>query len=210
MTPQTFIFLGSSGSGKGTQVEHIHKYLKEHDPGRRIVRLSMGDLFRSFWASEGYTQKNSRAVMEAGELQPSFLQIWLWGNFFINNLNGDEHLLIDGSPRRIEDARAMDSAFRFYRRENVHLVVLTISRAEAKKRLLDRSDNKQNSLRELEDSDVHRMEKRLDWYEEFVVPAIDFLRDSGHYTVIDIDGEQSVQNVKYELISHVFTHDHNE
>lgn len=209
MTPQTFIFLGSSGSGKGTQAERMRSYLKDIDPDRPVVNLVMGDLFRAFWRNNDHTHKLSRAIMEKGHLQPSFLQIWLWSGFFMNNLTGTEHIIIDGTPRRIEDAYAMDSAFRFYERDDPHVVFLNLSRSEARDRLIRRSKTKNDgSLRALEDADIERIDGRLDWYEEYALPAIEFFREKPYYTFVEVNAAQSIDGVRQSIMSNISLYDH--
>jgi len=212
MTPKTFIFLGSSGSGKGTQTKNIRNFLESRGETQNIVELGMGDIFRIFWKDSSLTADLSRVILERGGLQPCFLQIYLWTQFFIENLSEDTHLLIDGTPRRIEDARALDSAFRFYSRSKPVVVYLKVSREWAKERLLERAQSSEShellgadSLRVLEDSDLEKIESRLDWFEESALPAIDFFREKHEYTFIEVNGEQSIEAVKEEIIRQAFT-----
>ncbi|MEX0909699.1 MAG: nucleoside monophosphate kinase, partial [Candidatus Paceibacterota bacterium] len=158
MIPQTFIFLGSSGCGKGTQLENVLKYLTLKDSQRKVVTLGMGDSFRTFWNEGGYTQAHSLEILKKGALQPSFIQIYLWTDFFVHNVTKETHLLVDGTPRRIEGSRAFDSALRFYSRVKPVVVYLKVSRQWAKKRLIERASlsdkpEKNNNLRNLEDGD---------------------------------------------------------
>lgn len=207
MSPQTFILLGSSGSGKGTQSKKLYTHLREVDSEREILELGMGDLFREFWGKEGYTNARSREILNVGGLQPDFLQIYTWTQFFIDNLRPDEHLLIDGTPRRVEDARAMDSAFSFYGRERPIVIYLRVSREWSRERLIARatSQSSSSSLRALEDRDEAKIESRLTWFEEFALPAIDFFRDKPEYTFIEIDGEQPIERVHADIIAHITT-----
>ena len=41
--PQTFIFVGRSGSGKGTQIELLQKYIKEQMPEIGSYLFVMGE-----------------------------------------------------------------------------------------------------------------------------------------------------------------------
>src|SRR5690606_36510231 len=163
-----------------------------------ILGLGMGDNFRAFWKEEGHTQELSRKILDVGGLQPSFLQVYLWTQFFIDHLSKETHLLIDGTPRRVEDSIAIDSALSFYSRKKPVIVYLNVSRAWAKERLVERfissggHGSATGDLRVLEDSDEEKIENRLNWFEEFALPAIDFFRDKPEYTFIEVDGEQSI------------------
>lgn len=191
LRPQTFIFAGPAGSGKGTQVDLLKKYLAGRFPGDKIFHFYTGDGFRNFVASEGYSAGLSRAILERGGLQPEFLAVWLWASAFINNLSGSEHLLIDGSPRKRVEAEALDSAMQFYRREKPFVVVIDLPREEAVKRLL---------LRARHDDNRAAIEERLNWYYTNVVPAVDFYRGNRNYRLLEIDGNQSVQAVHADII----------
>ena len=48
---QTFIFIGRSGSGKGTQIKLLEEYLS--DKNFKIKSVVMGDIFRSFFKESG-------------------------------------------------------------------------------------------------------------------------------------------------------------
>ena len=197
MGSQTFIFLGRSGCGKGTQAGKIKDYLEIKDKKREVIYLEMGDLFRKLWEKEGFTNHLSKQLMLSGELQPSFIQIFLWTRHLLENLKGDEHLIIDGTPRRLTDAEAMDSAFKFYGREKPNFVFLNVSRDWSKDRILERV---KDSGRE-EDSDEKIIDSRLDWYEKFVEPSINFFRNNPYYNFVEINGEQSIEDVHREIIS---------
>lgn len=196
MEPQTFIFLGRSGCGKGTQADRVEKYLKAKDQDRNIIYLEMGGLFREFWKSDDYTNTLSRKIMERGDLQPAFIQIYLWTKFLLESLSGNEHLIVDGTPRRIEDAQVIDSAFKFYGRAKPHFIFLNVSREWAKQRIIERI----KVSGRVEDLDPKIIDSRLDWYEKFVEPSINFFRNNPDYNFVEIDGEQSIEEVHQEIL----------
>ncbi len=200
MKQHTLIFLGPSGSGKGTQVELVKKYLSEKDAGTPIVHLVMGDLFRAMWKKEGYSFDLSRDIMTAGGLQPSFMQVKLWSQFFVDNIKGNEHLIIDGSPRRITDAELMESAFDFYEREKPTLVFINCPIDEVKERIVARAKEKGR----VEDLKMETINSRMEWYKEHVVPSIDFFRDKEKYNFVEIDGNQTREAVFAEIKQKVF------
>ena len=72
--------------------------------------------------------------------------------------------------------------------------MLNVNKDEAKKRML---------LRKRVDDSKESIEKRLAWYEDDVLPAIEYYRKHDYYNVIDIDGEQSVEDVHKEIIAKV-------
>src|SRR3989344_5253313 len=72
--PYTIVFIGSQGSGKGTQIAMLDTALKERDPARRVVDIQTGRRFRALAAKgEGYTEKRIAQTLNSGVLQPLFL-----------------------------------------------------------------------------------------------------------------------------------------
>ncbi len=127
MLPQTIIFIGHSGCGKGVQGELLKKYLQENDAQKRqIFTLESGSGFREFIKGENYTNKLSKEIYEKSKLQPDFLAIWVWANEFIKNLTGEEHLMIDGTPRSLAQAMVLNDGLEFYNRR-ANIIHLDIS-----------------------------------------------------------------------------------
>lgn len=189
---KTFLFLGISGCGKGTQAAFAADYLKENSPEIPIRRLEMGGLFREVWGKEGnYSYERSKAIMEKGLLQPSFMQVMLWSGFFLDEMKGTEHLIIDGAPRRLLDAELMHGAFGYYKRENPVIFFIDIDRETAKKRIKARSIEQDR----IEDSYEHLVEQRLQWFEEEARPALMYFRDREGYTFVRIDGNGTREEV---------------
>lgn len=194
--PETFIFVGPSGCGKGTQAELLIKYLKENDSQRRTFYLESGEKIRNFMASESYSSKLSRELYEKGMLQPEFLAVWVWSDILIENIKGGEHLVVDGTPRKLREAKAFDTAIRFYKREGAHVIFINVSHDWSRIRLEERG--------RADDKMKGDIERRLDWYEKEVTPTIEYLKTDPNYKFYEINGEQSIENVQKEIISKIF------
>jgi adenylate kinase family enzyme len=136
MKPQTFIFFGRSGCGKGTQLKLLRDYLNKEDKNRNQFAFCTGDGFREFFNKGTYSSNLAKAITARGELQPLFLTISLWGNAFLDGLELDDHVFIDGYPRRDTEALVLDSALKFYQRNNVTMIDFIVSRETSKKRML--------------------------------------------------------------------------
>jgi adenylate kinase family enzyme len=195
-SPKTFIFIGRSGSGKGTQIELLKKYLEEKDPGHSSVHIETGGRFRSFIALDSYASRLSRETMEKGELQPEFLAVLMWSEEMISKINGNEHLFIDGAPRRLREAMVLDTALSFFKREHPVVVHLNVSNEWSRERLRGRGRH--------DDISEEEVNRRLAWFDTEVKPTIKWLEDSPNYKVIDINGEQTVEAVHEEIIRKVF------
>ena len=90
--------------------------------------------------------------------------------------------------------RALDAAIKFYKIDETCIIFLNVSRDWAKKRLLSRKR---------EDDNLEDIEKRLDWYEEDVVPVLDMYRQNENYQFLDINGEQTIGEVHEEILGKV-------
>jgi adenylate kinase len=125
-------------------------------------------------------------------LQPSFLAAHFWVDAFVDNLDPNTHLIIDGSPRRMLEARIMDEALEFYKRFKPVVLHIDITREETFNRLADRGRN--------DDTD-EGIKRRLDQYEAETQPVIEHYQDNDEFRYERIDGMQSVNEVESEIRS---------
>ncbi|KKW11035.1 MAG: Adenylate kinase [Parcubacteria group bacterium GW2011_GWA2_49_9] len=189
--PLTFIFAGPSGSGKGTQVDLLKRYLLKKTPEIPQFSSYTGDGFRALMKGTSLTSRLAKEIQDAGALQPEFLAVYLWADNLIKNVTGKEHLFIDGSPRKIAESMVLDSAMQFYKRNPIHLILVNVSPAEAKRRLL---------LRARHDDSTAEVDRRLGWYTTEVVPAVNYLKDRPGYIFHDINGEQTPAEVHADIL----------
>lgn len=172
----------------------LKKYFAEKHSADKLLAVEMGAGFREFFKHDRYTAKLAKKITEAGGLQPVFLTVSIWGKFFIEEMTEGANILIDGAPRRKLDAEAMETAFDFYDRSDIDVLVLHASGEEVTKRLLKRGRN----------DDTHAaIADRLSWYESEVVPALDVFRSNPRYRIRDINGEQSIEKVFEEIIAKI-------
>jgi adenylate kinase len=191
MTPQTFIFIGRSGCGKGTQARLIQDYLKKYDPNRDVLYIQTGAEFREFIKGPSITQKLSNVIMQEGAFQPEFLAIHMWTSVLVNKYTGNEHLVLDGMPRKYHEAGVLDSVWSFYKMQQPHVVFLDLPKEEAKKRLMARKrfDDKEEEI-----------EERLSWFESEVIPTLDFFKNNPDYHYVVIDATKPAEEVHKEIL----------
>lgn len=193
MELRTVIFYGCTGSGKGTQAELLKKYLEGKDPEHRVLHMGTGQRMRELAQVDSYTGRRAHDMLETGALFPSFFPVAAWSQMFIDELKGNEHILIDGFPRRLEEAPILDTALVFYDRHPTDVVVLEVSEDEVVRRLLE--------VRKRHDDNPEEIKKRLAWYRSDVEPIIEFFKKNGHYRVHTIDGDKSVADVQESIIA---------
>lgn len=194
MSPLTFIFFGPSGSGKGTQSKLLIEKIKEIDPNKKVLYLETGERLRNFAKQNSFSAKKTKEVIDAGGLMPEFLPIWIWSQFFIDNINGNEHLVIDGISRKVHEAWILDTALQFYSRQEPTIISIVVSPEWATGRLEERGRI---------DDRAEEIKRRMEWYEKSVKPALEHFRSNSYYKFIEINGEQSIEDVHREILNKI-------
>ncbi len=189
MTPKTFIFVGRSGAGKGTQVELFKKRIEES--GAEVKSLVMGDIFRTFFKEEGYMQNVARELtMTQGRFQPDFLTNALFISGAVKIVDEKSHLLLDGYPRSVNQLALTKELLSYIHRTNAIVVNIEVSREEVKKRMM---------LRGRGDDSESAIESRLGEYDRTVVPMLEAVKNDPFFTYTEINGEQSIEAVADEM-----------
>lgn len=189
----TFIFIGPSGSGKGTQREHLMTHLKETQENANIFFVETGQRFRDFIKGDGRANRRAREMMEEGVRAPDFLALYMWSGILLDRLNDEEeeHVIFDGTPRSKNEAIILDTALNFFERSSVFVIFIDVSRSWATERLTER---------QRQDDDYEGIQKRLDWYEKDVAPAVEYYRTHPTHHFIEVNGEQSREEVRHEML----------
>ncbi len=179
MTPYTFLLFGRSGCGKGTQAELLKEYLEKKDGAASVLYVYVGNKMRELAKRDSLTAKLANDILLAGDKIPDFLAIWVWSNLMVEKMTENLHLVIDGSPRTALEAKALDDAFEFYKRDNIKPVLIDVSPEEIRDRLLKRGRN---------DDTEEQIKHRLAYYEKYVVSAVDYYRSESKNKLIVVDG----------------------
>ncbi len=191
MTPQTFIFIGRSGCGKGTQVELLMKVLEKKEPSIDILYIQTGQEFREFIKGNTLTQKKAKETYDVGGLMPEFLAVNMWLKPLIERYKGNQHIIFDGTPRKLHEAGVLDSVFDYYNFGKPCVINIEISAEEALKRLL---------LRKRLDDNEDDIKKRLGWYETDVLPTIEYYRNGHRYNFLEINGERTIEEIHNDIV----------
>ncbi len=199
MKPQTFIFIGKSGCGKGTQAallrQYLEKKMREENDVLPILDFQTGEKFREFAKNpNNYSSKLSKQLLETGERQPDFLAIWIWSGLLVDNIKGNEHVLIDGFPRSLTEAKILDIALQFYKKVPAMIFYLKLSSDSTTNRLL---------LRNRHDDHRDAIKKRIDFFEKDVMPIIEYYRNSKIHNFIEIDGEPEIEKIHENIVREV-------
>jgi len=190
MQPQTFVFFGQVGSGKGTQVKLLTDFLKNKD-GLETIYAGTGEGFRQLIESDNYTASLVKEYMDRGELVPDFLTNAIFTNILISNLSPEKNLIADGYPRTVMQSMSFEKKMEFYKRKNIKIIYIELSKEEAMKR---------NLLRGRHDDTEEGLAKRFDEYTNKVVPAMDYFKGKKNYEIYTINGEQIIEDVHKDII----------
>jgi len=214
--PLVIIILGLPGSGKGTQVKLLVKKFK-------LEYFGSGDALRQSKKIGDFTANKLVKVMRKGELVPSFVISKLWIDKLERfkqreKING---FILDGSPRKMLEAKLFDEALNWYEwQEKVKVIFINISKKESFNRLTKRRQCKKcgelipwlgkfKKLKKCDkcggelitraDDKPEAIKKRLEEFKEEVTPVIKHYKEQGK--LIEINGEQSIENVFGEMFS---------
>ena len=196
MELQTFIFIGRSGCGKGTQVALLQEYIKRQDQKRQLFYIETGERFRQFIKEHSLSSRLAAEIYKTGTRQPDFIAVWMWSHLLVERMTGEEHVIFDGTPRSLQEAQIIDTAIAFYSRQRPHVIYLNIPRETSKARMMAR--------RRVDDINAEEVERRLNWFESDVLPAVEYFRRHSKYNFVELHGDQPVEAVQQELLSKVF------
>lgn len=191
---QTVIFIGRSGCGKGTQADLLKERISRFDEGKRqILYVETGERFRQFIRGGSFSSRLSKTAYENDDRQPDFLACSMWTAQLLNELEDNMHIIFDGAPRALPEAEMLTSALTFYKRGKPTVIYLNVSRDWSEKRLLSRGRT--------DDLNIGKIDKRLDWFDKDVMPAVEYFNKNPFYRFFDINGEQPIEKVHAEIIA---------
>ena len=193
--PQTFIFIGRSGSGKGTQLELLKEYLVKNFKDTSIKSIVMGDIFRAFFKEEGYIQNVARDVtMKQGKFQPDFITNALFIHSAIGVVDEKSFLFFDGYPRSLSQLEIIRELLQYIKRENPIVINIDVSRENVKERMLARGRG--------DDSET-AIESRLNEYDKFIIPMIEKIKSDNFFTYLEIEGNGKIEDIHTNIINNL-------
>lgn len=207
------IFLGAPGAGKGTQAVMLSEKMK-------LVQVASGDLFRQALQQETALGKKAKAYMEKGQLVPDeiTIQMVLERMAEPDVKNG---AILDGFPRNLEQAKALDEALAQQSRTIDKVVYIKVSEEELIKRLGGRwicrqcqapyhevdsppkvagkCDRCGGELYQRTDDNIETVKKRLEVYFKETSPLIDYFQKAGK--LLEINGEGNAAEVNQRILA---------
>jgi adenylate kinase len=175
------IIFGPPGSGKGTQAARIETEF-------RLTHLSTGDILRSEVARGTEIGKEVARVMAAGDLVPDDLIIRIVQRI-LRDPDGSSDVLIDGFPRTLQQAMALDRMLA----EEGHRVDFVIALEVPESALVDRILHRA-AVEGRADDTREAIAERMHEYHKLTAAVLDHYRKRGVRVEV-VDGVGNVDEV---------------
>lgn len=182
-----FIFLGPPGAGKGTQAALLAEEMN-------LAHISTGEILRAAVRDQTPLGLEAKGFMDRGELVPDTLVLGLVKER-LGTLNGStQGWILDGFPRNIAQAEALDHLLRDIQQQSDCAVNLDVPDEILIPRLLGRGR---------QDDTEAIVRTRLQVYRDQTAPLIDFYQNRQH--LVSVNGNAEVQDVTQRLKSAILT-----
>lgn len=194
-TQRVFIFIGRAGAGKGTQAKLLMQRLQTIDSARSVLYVETGAEFRKFIANDpSHTAKLGRDIIETGGLMPEFMPVYMWGKLLVDQCTGNENVIFDGTPRKLLEAKLLDSVFPFYGWQKPFVIYLDIEHDESARRLSLRAQHGRK------DDSPDAIERRRIAFEQDVKPTVDWYRSNPNIEFLDIPGTGAIEDIHADIV----------
>ncbi len=166
------VLFGAPGSGKGTQAQKLVE-----DFG--VPQISTGDLLRAAVANGTELGKKAKAAMDAGELVADEVVIGMIRDR-LNEPDTANGFILDGFPRSLAQAEALDSMLENLGRPLQGVIHLEVDNEEIVQRLLERgrADDNEDTIR-----------NRLDVFDNQTQPLIEYYQNQDKFEAVDGMGD---------------------
>ena len=186
-----FIFLlGPPGVGKGTHGALLDEHYTRHGFSCRIV--GTGKYFREkIGKGETLFKQSLRGMISSGELVPEVLPLCPLTDALFEDREYDIYIL-DGMCRSKPEVNLIEillDVFPVVRKEGVYI---DVPPDVIKRRLLERNRG--------EDDSVKAIEKRLEHFERFTAPTIQYLKETWLDFFWEVNGDEAEEEVHQEIL----------
>ncbi len=197
------VLLGAPGSGKGTQAKLLVDKLN-------IPQLSTGDLLREAVQVQTPLGRQAKTIMDAGQLVPNDLVLGMIRER-LNSPDCNNGFILDGFPRNLEQAQALDELLNNLNIPIQKAVLLNVGFDSLMERLTGRltceecgavfntfsnpsamdeeCDKCGGKLHHRSDDNEDTISKRLKVYEQQTQPVAEYYKSQGKLSVVEAEGE---------------------
>jgi adenylate kinase len=215
MMAKYFVLLGPPGAGKGTQAAVVAMKLA-------IAHISSGNLFRENIDNRTELGLKAKSFIDSGQLVPDDLTIAMVKER-ISRANCRQGAILDGFPRTVEQARALDDLLSENQKSIDKVAFINVPEAVLVDRLSGRwlcasekhvyhlkfnppqkvgvCDVDGSPLHQRHDDEKSTVETRIREYQLKTAPLIEFYRQAGK--LLEIDGTLEIDSVSKEILKSI-------
>jgi len=212
------ILLGLPGVGKGTQAKKLENALD-------VPHIATGDIFREAIKNSTPLGKKAKSFIDAGELVPDEVTIGIVEER-LGKLDCEDGFILDGFPRTIKQAEALETILAEQNKELDIAIYLTAAKEILIARLSGRRicedcgatyhikfdppkktgicDECGGKLIQRSDDEVETVKKRIEVNEEKTIGLVDFYRKKGILREVQSTG--GINNVHQKLLKLIEAH----
>jgi len=177
------IIFGAPGVGKGTQSQLLSEKLN-------LYHLSTGEVLRKAINDETELGLKAKKIVESGHLVSDDLMIGIVIDALKNSMSGKNGFILDGFPRTIEQAKALDRILKELGINDIRILHLVANDDEIIKRL---------TLRGRTDDNVNTIKLRLKVYQDSTKPILEYYNPVRK--IIEVDGIGEIEEVFNKIVS---------
>ncbi|MFW5437068.1 adenylate kinase [Paenibacillus apiarius] len=207
------LFMGPPGAGKGTQAERIVAQFG-------IPHISTGDAFRAAMREGTPIGLKAKEYIDQGLLVPDDVTVGIVRERLAQP-DCEQGFLLDGFPRTLAQAEALDDILEQLNRKLHHVIDLSVDRNLLLARLTGRRickscgatyhvmfnppkqegvcDKCQGELYQRSDDSEEKVGTRLDEYINKTAPLLEYYKNKG--LLRQVDGEKEIDTVTSEIVS---------
>ncbi|TMD62525.1 MAG: adenylate kinase [Chloroflexi bacterium] len=209
------ILIGAQGSGKGTQAEKLTRSLG-------VSHVASGDMFRKAFDEKTELGIKAKVYTDRGELVPDDITVAMVLSR-IKEPDCANGVLLDGFPRNVAQAQALDAGLKETGRQIDVVIYLNVPREELLKRLSGRYICRANQhvyniyanppkvagVCDLDGSELYQrsddkgeaVQKRLDIFFKETIHLLDYY--GSQHKVIEVNGNQGIDQVYTDIMNQV-------
>jgi adenylate kinase len=207
------VLLGAPGAGKGTQADFLTRKLK-------LAHIASGDLFRQALSKGSELGLQAKAYMEKGQLVPNEITI----KMVLERITAPDcqaGIILDGFPRNVEQAKALDVALKIQAKGIDKAVYIKVSESELLTRLTGRwicrtcqapyhevnsppkvagkCDKCGGELYQRADDNTATIKKRLEVFFAETAPLIEYYSKTGK--LLEVQGEGTMEAIAARIVT---------
>ncbi|MGH7642257.1 MAG: adenylate kinase [Candidatus Dormibacteria bacterium] len=176
---------GPAGSGKGTQAEYLKRQLG-------LEHIATGEMLRRERARGTELGQTLAAYLDAGKLVPDEVIVAMLRHR-LSDPQADAGFVLDGFPRTVAQAKALQEMLAMLERPLDVAVVLDVPNEQLVARLARRAE-----MEDRGDDTPEVIAERLRIYHDQTEPVLEYLAQT--ISLVRLDGAQPVADVSQDLL----------